>query len=153
MNTNPKTKRADAERAAEWYARERLECVLTRRAVRTKWQSVDFFAADVVGKRQDGSHVYIQATAGQSESLRVRRRKLERVPWHESDAVLVLQLTWTPDPANARRRKWWFRVHHFTHDEDPRGWCVSDEAIPVPQLWFTAWTADKALKQRERISA
>lgn len=153
MNTNPKTKRADAERAAEWYAREVLGCVITRRAVRTQWQAVDFFGSDVVGKLEDGSHAYIQATAGQSASIAARRRKLEAIPWLDSDIVQVVQLRWTEDPANARRKLWFFRVHEYAFGladmgvpEDPdcdrdagRWWTVIDEAVPVPRYWFTVW--------------
>ena len=133
MNKNPKTKRADAERAAEWYAHEVMECEITRRACRTKWQSVDMFCADVVGKRSDGSHVYIQATAGQSEAVRTRRRKLENIPWHFTDTVLLLQLVHTIDPGNARRKLWWFRVHRL--DTYNIVWWI-DGYSPVPKTWF-----------------
>ena len=77
---NAKNKRGDCERAAVHFAYEILGCVITRRAVQTKWQKVDFFAADVVGKRPDGTHVYIQATAGQYSAVTARRRKLEKIP-------------------------------------------------------------------------
>lgn len=131
-----KTKRAEAERAAEWYLHERCGCVLTRRAVRSQFHKVDFWAADVVGKRPDGSHVYAQATAGGSEALRRRRRKLERVPWHGSDFVMVLQLTETQDPANRRRKQWWFRVHVYEH----RGKVWQNVvAHRVDKGWFRAW--------------
>lgn len=131
-----KAKRADAERAAEWYLRERCACVITRRAVRTQWHKVDFWAADVVGKRKDGSHVYAQATAGGSEALRQRRRKLEKIPWHVSDMVLVLQLTSTEDPANRRRKQWWFRVHLYNHGNKVWQSVVAHE---VERGWFRAW--------------
>lgn len=140
MKNNAKSKRPEAERACEWYAREVCGCVITRRAVRTQFQSVDFFAADCVGKRADGSHVYIQATAGQTEAVRTRRRKLDVIPWHPSDVVLLLQLVQTEDPANARRKKFFFREH--VRDEIGT-WSVLPEAFPVPKEWFKAWKEEE----------
>lgn len=137
---NAKSKRADAERATVWYAREMLGCVVTRRAVRTQFQSVDFFAADVVGKRADGTHVYIQATAGEHAAVTARRRKLEAVPWHVTDVVQLVQLRQTEDPANARRKKWFFRVHEYCFNGlDSREWITHDDAVDVPREWFKAW--------------
>lgn len=136
-----KGKRAEAERAAEWYLRERCGCIHTRRAVRTQWQKVDFWAADVVGKRADGSHVYAQATTGGDEALRTRRRKLEQYAWHVSDMVMVLQLTATPNPANRRRKEWWFRVHVYNHGS--RVW-QDVVAHRVYAGWFKAWKAAEA---------
>ena len=92
MRKNAKSKRPEAERAGEHYLREVEGCVATVRAVRTMYQRQDLFASDIVGKQPDGSHVYAQVTAGQSEAVRTRRRKLDAIPWHESDTVLLLQL-------------------------------------------------------------
>ena len=137
---NAKKKRGDAERAAEWYARAIHKCVITRKAIRTQWQSVDFFASDIIGKKADGSHVYIQATAGQNSAVTARRRKLEKIPWHESDTVELVQLIQTEDPANARRKLWFFRVHYYHKliEPDPirRKWKTKDEAVPIPKKWF-----------------
>ena len=133
-----KSKRPEAERAGEWYLREVCGCVVTRRAVRTKWQSVDFFASDVMGKRLNGRTFYAQVTAGKVEAVRSRRRKLEAVPWHPSDRVMVLQLVFTPNPAHARRKLWFFRVHNYNHGLTPE-WLVDDEAASVPKTWFRAW--------------
>lgn len=140
---NAKSKRGDAERATVWYAREILGCVVTRRAVRTQFQSVDFFGSDIVGKMPDGSHVYIQATAGQDSAVTTRRRKLEAIPWHETDIVQLVQLRQTEDPANARRKKWFFRVHEYQYifidDRHDREWVTHDQAVDVPREWFKAW--------------
>lgn len=133
---NAKSLRSTAEKACEWYARVICGCVLTRRAIQTKFQSVDFFAADCVGKRPNGSHVYIQATAGQNEAVRVRRRKLDVVPWHDTDTVLLLQLTQTEDPANRRKKKYFFRVHVRTLAGI---WIVEEDAHEIPREWFKAW--------------
>jgi len=134
MKKNARTKRNEAEKAAVWYALEIHKCVLTRRAVRTMWQSVDFFGADVVGKKKDGSHVYIQATAGQHSAVTSRRRKLENIPWHKTDTIELLQLVQTEDPVNARRKLWFFRIHCFDGD-----WTTKNEAVPIPKYWFKAW--------------
>ena len=135
----PKNKRREAECAAEWYAHEDHFCVLTRRAVRTQWQKVDFFGADVVGKTASGQHVYLQVTAGQSSAVTARRRKLEAIPWHKTDTVELLQLIQTEDPANARRKLWWFRVHRFAAPAGgARVWETDEEAVRVPREWFRA---------------
>jgi hypothetical protein len=132
---NAKSKRPEAERAAEWLAYVVYHCVITVRAVRTKWQRQDLFAADVMGKQSDGSYVFIQATAGSYSAVSVRRKKLERVPWLVSDIVLVAQLVQTEDPANSRRKLWFFRIHEFVDNQ----WITLDDAIPVPKHWFTAY--------------
>ena len=134
-----KSKRPEAERAGEWYLREVAGCVVTRRALRTKFAKVDFYAADIIGKRADGSCVYAQVTAGGAEALRTRRRKLERVPWHPSETVMVLQLTFTPDPANKARKLWFFRVHPYAHGAGTWGEVT---AAPVRREWFRAWRAE-----------
>lgn len=151
MKTNSKAKRGDGERAAEHYAVHIKSCVITRRAIRTQFQSVDFFASDVVGKMADGSHVYIQATAGQAAAVSTRRRKLEAIPWHPSDTVELVQLVQTPDPANARRTLWFFRVHRYypVFDEKQnryalvRRWETLETAVPVPKEWFKKLKEEK----------
>ena len=146
-----KGRRTDAERAAEHCLVREFGCVICRRMKRpagggaqsspdgTKqyqaWGGkVDIFHCDVVGKRADGSHVYTQATCGQVEAVRQRRRKLETIPWHESDTVLVLQLVETPDPAHRSRLMYHFRVHEYGGGK----WKVANEAISVPRVWFKA---------------
>lgn len=131
-----------AERAAEWFAREKMDCITTVRAVATQWQRQDLFAADCIGKRSDGSFVAIQVTAGDSSNASPRRRKLERVPWSITDTVLLLQLTSTPNPANRRKISWWFRVHSYREQGGQREWIVWDEAVPVPSQWLKAWKGD-----------
>lgn len=137
MTKNAKAMRSAAERAAVWYAHIVHGCIITRRAVRTQFQSVDMFAADIVGKHQDGSHVYLQVTAGQSSAVTARRRKLEKIPWHESDTVELLQLVQTENPANARRKLWFFRVHVYNE----AGWSTKEEALAIPKEWFKSYEA------------
>lgn len=150
LKQNAKKKRGEAERAGEHYCLEKKDCIITRRAIRTQFQSVDFFASDIVGKRSDGSHVYVQVTAGQSTAVSARRKKLEQYPWHQTDTVELLQLVQTPDPANARRTKYFFRVHEYrllpgkgsggfgTDNKSARRWTTADIAIDVPDAWFKA---------------
>lgn len=137
MKKNPKSKRPEAEKGTEWYLHEVENCVITVRAIRTKWQRQDLFAADVIGKRKNGTMAYAQATAGRDEAVRQRRRKLDVIPWHKSDTVLLLQLTQTPDPANNRRKLWFFRVHRL--DVINLIWSVDEQAFPVPKEWFKAY--------------
>jgi len=132
------SRRPQAERAAEWYAVERMGCVVTRRAVRVQYQSVDFFGSDIVGKTRDGAHVYIQVTAGGNSAVSARRRKLEAIPWHTTDRVQLLQLVQTHDPANGRRKLWFFRVHNFALKRNARVWTTESDAVPVPADWFSA---------------
>jgi len=141
IKINAKSKRNDAEKATVHYAREIHNCVVTRRAVRARFQKVDFFGSDIVGKRDDGSHVYIQTTAGQHSAVTARRRKLEAIPWHPTDTVELLQLVQTPDPANARRKLWFFRVHCYELYGMLylRQWHTEEKAVPVPKEWFKAW--------------
>lgn len=138
LKKNPKNKRREAEVAAEHYCLNHLDCVVVRRAIKTQWQSVDFFAADVVGKKADGSHVYVQVTAGQSGAVMERKKKLEKYPWHQTDTVKLLQLVQTPDPANARRTKYFFRIFAYLPlgESQKRSWVQREIAIDVPREWF-----------------
>lgn len=146
LKKNPKGKRREAEVACEHYCLKKMDCIITRRAIKTQWQSVDFFGSDVVGKRADGSHVYVQVTAGQSKAVNERKKKLEAFPWHKTDTVQLLQLVQTPDPANARRTKYFFRVYDYANIERStmpqiesileRQWRTREVAIDVPGEWF-----------------
>ena len=141
MKSNSKQKRGDAERAARWYAHTVQKCVLTIKAIRSKWQSQDMFGADIVGKRADGTYFYAQVTAGKHQAVTARRRKLEKIPWHkEVDTVELLQLIQTEDPANARRKLWFFRIHWY--DTNDHSWHTKDEAFPIPKEWFKAWKGE-----------
>jgi hypothetical protein len=148
MKLNSKTKRGDAERAGCHYVREIHCCVIHRRALKSQYQSVDFFASDVVGKRADGVHVYVQVTAGQASAVSTRRKKLEKIPWHPSDVVELVQLIQAPDPTNARKTQYFFRVHTFAEHTSPDGWKrqwkTLETAIPVPREWF------KCFREKEK---
>jgi hypothetical protein len=147
MRKIAKSRRPQAERAGEWYLRKVGGCTVTNRTRRVvikrgnKFVSftMELWHCDVWGRKSDGSGVYAQVTTGGSEALRVRRRKIELIPWHESETVLVLQLTSTPDPANRRRTLWWFRVHRYDMAGSGRCWFVDVRATPVPKEWFKAW--------------
>lgn len=141
MGMIAKSKRPEAERAGEWFLREKMGCVVTRRALRTKFAKVDFYAADIIGKREDGSCVYAQVTAGGSEALRVRRRKLEKVPWHWSEDVLLLQMQ--EKEFSGRGKKWEFRVHVLLRGDEPNNplrtqWEVQS-VEEIDKKWFKAF--------------
>ena len=130
---NPKCKRREAEVAAEWYAHEIMGCAITRRAIRTQWQKVDFFGCDIVGKTSDGRHVYLQVTAGGSSCVSVRRKKLQEIPWHSTDKVKVLQLIGARE---GRRTSWWFSEYEYSWLGDGRKWIKSACQTSVPKRWF-----------------
>jgi len=132
-----KSMRPVAERAGEWWMREVMGCVRTRRALRTKFARVDFYAADIIGKLADGACIYSLVTAGQAEAVRTRRRKLEAIPWHPSERVLLLKLFSEPDSAKANAKLWYFRVHEYLHQDDQ--WVILDEKSPIKPEWFKAW--------------
>lgn len=146
----PSTKqdRRLAEVAAEHFLRSR-GCTVTVRAVRTQWQRQDLLAGDCLGKDVRGGLHVVQATAGQDSAVTARRRKLEAIPWADSDFVAVVQLRKMKDPANARRLLRFFRVCEFSivphkfvarpwGDQPIREWKVWDEAVPVPPEWLKA---------------
>ncbi len=151
MKKNAVAKRADAERACEWYAHEIMDCVRTVRAVRTQWQRQDMFACDVLGKRDDGSLVGIQVTAGQNTAVTARKRKLEAEIWHEDDIVQLLQLVSTDNPGKGARRLWFFRVYEYNYTPVQTGnglvkmgrvWEIRPDAVPVPREWFKKWKGE-----------
>ena len=139
-NKVAKSNRPLAEKAAEHYLHEVCGCDPNqiRKAVRTMWQAVDFWAADVMGRQArdeiNGLVFYAQVTAGQNEAVRTRRRKLEKISWNIFESVMVLQLVEQPDPAFARRKNFYFRVHRLDHGN--MTWTVDDKAYPVPKEWF-----------------
>lgn len=130
MNKNPKNKRREAEVAAEHYACEILGCIRTVRAVSTIYQRQDMFSSDVLGKRPDGSLVAIQVTAGQSQAVTARKRKLEKEIWHTNDTVQLLQLYWEQGKSN--RKNWFFKVWVYGKDMT---WFESKHQA-VPKEWF-----------------
>ncbi len=145
MNKNPKAKYKEAEVAAEWYAYEVLGCIRTVRAVRTKYQRQDMFASDVLGRKPDGTLVAIQVTAGQSQAVTARKRKLEKEIWHKTDTVLLLQLYWEQNPKNKRGKLWYFKVWEYVYGHpnltpDRHWFHTSDHA--VPKEWFNLYNKD-----------
>jgi hypothetical protein len=80
---------------AEKYAEQvaiNLGYTITRRAIRTKFQKVDFFGCDIMAMNQKGELLFIQATVGQYSAISLRRTKLKQIPWHESHTALLLVL-------------------------------------------------------------
>ena len=140
-----KSKRPEAERAAEHFMQSEggFGCFATRRALRTKFAKVDFFAADIIGVCDRGFRYWVQVTAGQASAARIRRRKLEKYPWHPSDRVLLFQLTHTEDPMHRARKKWWFRTFELVREGKDqvlrKKWITWTDPIPVPPEWFKAY--------------
>ena len=122
---------SNAEKAAEHYLREVYLCEHTRRPVRTRFQKQDFFACDVVGKTADGNHIYAQVTTGDSSAVAARRRKIEAIPWHESDTVIILQMK---SEKIGNKRRFWFRIHHY--ETDLCGWNALLTGHEIPREWF-----------------
>ena len=105
-----------------------------------------FFAADVVGKKIDGTHVYAQATAGESSAVTSRRRKLEKIPWQDTDIVEIIQLFSTMDPEHARRKQWFFRVHKLCMSPMNKvyriKWATLIDAVQIKSEWFKKFKED-----------
>lgn len=134
-----KSKRPEAERASEHALVELFHCVSTRRALRTKFAKVDFFACDTIGVEESGKRHWIQVTAGQTAAVLTRRKKIEKHPWHVSDTVAVWQLTFRVSIINSRQKEWFFKVWDFQVQPDgTRAWVVLDSPIEVPKRWFKA---------------
>lgn len=129
-----KSDAANAERAAEHYCREVLNCVRTCWAVRTQYQRQDLFSSDCIGLRDDGVKLFVQVTSsvqGASGNVATRRRKMEQVPWHVTDIVLLLEMRRNK---NGRVVTYYFREHRLRHGR----WMI--EAIEyIPKGWFRAW--------------
>ena len=133
-----KSKRPEAERATEHALVELFDCVATRRALRTKFAKVDFFAADVIGVRPTGERLWVQVTAGQIGAVRARRLKLEAYPWHPSDRVFVWQLTFRQSVRRPNAKDWFFRVWEYapSWEDGKRDWTDKCDPITVPTRWF-----------------
>ena len=141
-----KSKRPQAERAAEWVLRERYGCVATRRALRTKYSKVDMFGCDVVGVDEDGYRIWVQVTAGQLSAVSARRRKLEKYPWHPTDMVMVWQLS--SRPGKGRRKEWYFKAWEYEYlpysdSKTGREWRIWDELMFIRPEWFKAYKEAK----------
>ena len=140
MTKQPKPSKADpkiAEWAAEHLARE-MGCVVTVRAMRTKFTRQDLFAADVIGKRKDGSLVAIQATCGDSANVAHRRRKMEAVPWSLTDTVLIAEMRKKHELGNrAHPLRRYFRLHQWRHGHGD--WKVLSDVVEIPKVWQRAW--------------
>ncbi len=134
MKKNPKNKRREAEVACEWYAHDIMGCIRTVRSVRTQWQRQDMFSCDVLGKCPDGTLVALQVTAGQSQAVTARKRKLEKEIWHVSDKVQLLQLF---SEQKGRGKLWFFKVYEYYQQQ--KAWMTGNDAVPVPKEWFKKW--------------
>ena len=134
MKKIAKSKRPEAERAAEHVAVEVFGCVATRRALRTKFAKVDFFGCDVIGLARRGVKFWLQVTAGQMGAVQTRRKRLLQYEWGDDDYVMVMQLVERAKVDNPREKEWFFRVWELHR----KG--VWDEISPIPikREWFKA---------------
>lgn len=124
-----------AERAAEHFAKKKLACVETRRVCKTRFNKVDFFGADIVGKQIDGSHVYIQVTSGQGSAVSARKRKLEPHIWHSSDRVYLLRMV--KYKIEEKRLVYEFHIYEYIHHTAPITW-TTPYIIVINREWFRA---------------
>ena len=137
---NAKNKRKDAEKAVVWMAYEMFNAIEYVKSIQTKWQRVDIFSADVASKDKDGKVTYIQVTAGQDSAISVRKKKLEKIPWHYSERVLLVQLKQRQEVINARRKEWFFKVWEFMPDVGGhRNWELWTDPVNIPRKWFKSY--------------
>lgn len=132
MATIANSKRKDAERAVEHALVEVYGCTHTWRARSAMYGSVDLFGCDAVGKLSDGTHVWVQVTAGQANAVSQRKLKITRYPWGLSDRVFVWQLAFKKE---GRRKVWFFRTHEL--DTMTYVW-TTGPAIAIKPEWFKA---------------
>ena len=81
-----------AERLGEWWLVEIKKAVVLARSVSTKYQRVDLFGLDLLGKTKNGRWVGCQVTTGGYEATRQRKRKLEKIPWFVTDRIYLLKV-------------------------------------------------------------
>lgn len=126
--TNPR----EAEVAAENYFKSKG--YVTRRALRTKFNKVDFFGSDIIAMNSK-EKVFCQVTM-MKKGASVKRKKLEEYAdyWLRTDRVFVFELRTIPNPVNRAVHDHFFRVHEFNKQKGD--WTIWDEAIPVPRSWF-----------------
>lgn len=134
----PKAYRAKAETAAVHYAKKVEHCYVTRKASRARFNEVDFFASDVMGKRENGSTVYIQVTCGNSQKVKERMLKLEKHAWNVHEDVLMLQLNRKKEERSFKYYfSIWRYVPEYSENYPPlRKWTKFYEGYDVPQAWF-----------------
>lgn len=123
-----RNRQRQVECAGEHFLRERMNCVNTVRAVKTRFQRQDLFACDVLGKTERGYLVGLQVTCGDHRNVGHRRRKLEGVSWSANDTVLIGEF-------RSEGRQRWFRMHELDGGE----WRVWEIPVDVPRTWFKAW--------------
>ena len=59
----------------------------------------------------------------------------------------MVQLIQIEDPANSRKKLWFFRVHsYYWYGKEGRKWTTFDEAVEIPKEWFKAHKNRAAIK-------
>ena len=122
----------NAEKAIEWYLYEICGCPIhqIRRAIRTKYQKVDFFGCDAMGMDHNGTKIFIQVTTGEYEAVRQRKRKLEKFTWHKYDNINVFQMI---KKKSGRTFDYYFIIWDY---EVSAGEWFEEQSIAIPKKWF-----------------
>lgn len=118
----------------------------TRRAIRTKWQKIDFFGADVIAKVPGNEQVsagttyYAQVTMSKDiAGISKRKRKLEQQYWSPYDRPRVLRLIQKKGDNN--RNEYFFRVYAFSPTQ--RTWHLQKEPWCIPKEMFKVKYAEE----------
>lgn len=78
-----------AEKHAATIVRDKMGCAVLWCAPTVKYQNADMFGSDIVGKTENGVTYYVQVTTGGPQAVRVRKKKMEKIPWNEHDRVYL----------------------------------------------------------------
>ena len=134
-----KTKRNEAERAAEWALIDQYYCTHTVRAIKSKFQRQDLFASDVIGKDKNGEMVFCQVTTGKKEAVRQRKKKMEAIQWQETDIILLFQMDFEQ---KEKSKEWFFKVFEYILIGYGLSWkreWTDRPTIHIEKEWFKAY--------------
>ena len=118
-----------AENVAMWYAVKVEKCIHipempVYKALRSRFHRQDFWGADVMGMRKNGSKVWIQVTTGGSSAVSARKKRLMHL-WGQDDTVLMMQIS-------GRHGKYFMTVWR----KEGREWKTLREKERIPNEWF-----------------
>lgn len=136
-----------AEVAAEHWL-QGMGCLETRRCLRTQFNKVDFFGADVVGCLPTGAKIYIQVTTGGKAAVSQRRKKLSSRTWHESETVILAQMYTTKGKRG--RFEYWFQAQELSYrnpnQTKRKGWIDWGCPVLIPREWFEVKGLTRGIK-------
>jgi len=141
-----KQDQANAEKAAQWLLAS-WGYTQQRKAVRTKYQKVDFFGADIMAMDDyRGYKIFCQVTTGGYEAIRQRKRKLEQYIFSEHDDVFIFVMK---KEKKGRSFEYWFEINYFDMSGDD--W-YERPPEPIKREWFTRYgIANKLLDYKTKI--